>query len=613
MIDGARGYYEAGENGAKGKKLKKAEITLNDCLACSGCITSAESVLVSMQSHEEVYRVLGDQPVSHLTDPGCSFVADLSPPSVSAVQELTPILSISPQTLASLAALYDLSMPQTLRGLRAFFKATLGFRLAFDTTFARSLALAESRAEFVERRAHAATAASPFPSPAALAASALSPASSSTGPLPVLSSSCPGWICYAEKTHGELLPFVSNAKSPQAVMGTLVKAGEVAARLGLRPEEIYHVSVMPCYDKKLEASRPDFATAYAEGGQDVRDVDCVLTTGEVAKMLDDKGLNLRDLALAEHDPSGGAEIEGIQEDQFLPSLLYTPGTSSGGALHNTIRAVVASLPEVVLYHTSLEEKRVRSDDYVEFKLVSSAPEDGTKSTLLHAAKCYGFRNLQNVVRKLGKDAGVAVTKGAAGKMPASAAAAAANARRLAANAKRSGTTTPVGEPDRGLEFVEVMACPGGCVNGGGQINPPKTSARERQRIWAGVVDTEGMPEVGETMDRSALEAQAEEGEEWRVLSAKEWVAKVESTYWGGRDPSAPCADLAKPAPLDLERIHPSLRPYVHGEAGATVDALQRRVVDGLVGGGGEERRRELFRTSYRRVESEEVNGLAVVW
>ncbi len=63
VIDGA-GYHEAGANGGKGKKLKKAEITLNDCLACSGCITSAESVLVSMQSHEEVYRVLADQPVS---------------------------------------------------------------------------------------------------------------------------------------------------------------------------------------------------------------------------------------------------------------------------------------------------------------------------------------------------------------------------------------------------------------------------------------------------------------------------------------------------------------------------------------------------------------------
>lgn len=127
-----------------------------------------------------------------------------------------------------------------MRGLRTFFKQHLGFRcvhaafwtclssayasslynrLVFDTTFARALSLTENRLEFLERRAKA------HASPATR--------TSSSTPLPILSSSCPGWICYAEKTHGELLPFVSAVKSAQAVMGTLVKAGPVAKRLGL--------------------------------------------------------------------------------------------------------------------------------------------------------------------------------------------------------------------------------------------------------------------------------------------------------------------------------------------------------------------------------------------
>lgn len=101
--------------------------------------------------------------------------------------------------------------------------------LVFDTTFARSISLSENRLEFLERRAYAQTS-----TPTSLATSALSPTSSPSGPLPILSSACPGWICYAEKTHGELLPFVSNVKSSQAVMGTLVKGGEVAKRLELR-------------------------------------------------------------------------------------------------------------------------------------------------------------------------------------------------------------------------------------------------------------------------------------------------------------------------------------------------------------------------------------------
>lgn len=109
-------------------------------------------------------------------------------------------------------------------------------RLVFDTTFAREISLEENRREYLERRKYAAVhPKAPLPTSSVADKSDInSPATSSIGPLPILSSACPGWICYAEKTHGELLPFVSNVKSPQAVMGTLVKGGEVAASLGLK-------------------------------------------------------------------------------------------------------------------------------------------------------------------------------------------------------------------------------------------------------------------------------------------------------------------------------------------------------------------------------------------
>ena len=85
-----------------------------------------------------------------------------------------------------------------------------------------------------------------------------------------------GWICYAEKTHGSyILPYISTTKSPQQIMGSLVK-DRLAGVLGRSPNTIYHVSVMPCYDKKLEASREDFySDVYS-----TRDVDCVITSGE---------------------------------------------------------------------------------------------------------------------------------------------------------------------------------------------------------------------------------------------------------------------------------------------------------------------------------------------
>ncbi|BGP50858.1 Cytosolic Fe-S cluster assembly factor nar1 [Rhodotorula kratochvilovae] len=625
--------YEKGVNGEQGKKLKKAEITLNDCLACSGCITSAESVLVSLQSHEEVYRVLKEQP------------------------ELTPILSISPQSVASLAALYDLSLADTMRGLRRFFKEHHGFRLVFDTTFPRALSLLETRRELLERRAHHYSAPSPS-LPALLAASTapltaptkLAPSTSSIAPLPVLSSACPGWICYAEKTHGDLLPFVSGVKSPQAVAGVLVKGSVVAGRLGLRPDQIFHVAVMPCYDKKLEASRPDFATSHPPADPStsaepisVRDVDLVLTTGEVAKMLSDAGLSLRALASG----SAGAHAEGEEEAAFFPfsDLLAPPrGTSSGSYVAAALSALLDSasspscpsssspsraptLSRADWPHLRLDTKHVRSSDYIEYTLVrlpspySPAAPAEKGEVIAKAAKCYGFRNLQNVVRKLSRDAGVSVSRGAAGRAPpggARAAAAAANARRAA---KAGGAA---GAAEKEVEFVEVMACPGGCVNGGGQVAPPRSSARarraaEEEQGYVGRVDDEGMPDVqGEVLEAElklvadpAGTAGAEEGD--RVLSAKEWVAEVERRYWSGSDGAAEEEDEEG----ELAALHPSIREYVAALPSADEARALEDVLEALLGPGdaegNDERRKELLRTSYRAVQSEEVNGLAVVW
>jgi iron only hydrogenase large subunit-like protein len=121
-----------------------------------------------------------------------------------------PVLSIAPQSLASLTAALSPAVPipleRMLRRVRAFAMRTLGFAHVFDTTFAREIALREHMREFFERRERAG-----------------SDGSAAAGALPMLASACPGWVCYAEKTHGEMLPFIAATKSPQQVMGTLVK------------------------------------------------------------------------------------------------------------------------------------------------------------------------------------------------------------------------------------------------------------------------------------------------------------------------------------------------------------------------------------------------------
>lgn len=135
--------------------------------------------------------------------------------------------------------------------LCTFFKR-LGAAAVLDISTARDIALHQTALDFAARyRQHT----------RGKAGNGICLSDLDAGPLPLLASSCPGWVCYAEKTHGDyILPHISSARSPQAVQGYLVKS-LLPRRLGVPPSQIYHVTVMPCYDKKLEASREDFAVA----------------------------------------------------------------------------------------------------------------------------------------------------------------------------------------------------------------------------------------------------------------------------------------------------------------------------------------------------------------
>jgi len=501
--------------------------------------------------------------------------------------------------------------------------------LVFDTTFPRALSLLESRLELSERRSHAASSSSS--SSAAHTSleppTKLNPASSCTAPLPILSSACPGWICYAEKTHGDLLPFVSSIKSPQSIAGVLVKSPLVAGKLGKEGKEVYHVAVMPCYDKKLEASRPDFTTKHSDqDGKEieVRDVDLVLTTGEVARMISDKSLSFRSLANSSSDSP--AQFDGSEELEHFPfSHLTSPpsGTSSGSYVQTAISSLISALPRSDWSSLSLTTKTIRNEDYIEYTLYSGRSE-GEREVVGKAAKCYGFRNLQNVVRKIGKEAGISMTRGAAGKAPpskAAAALAAANAKRAA----RLGGGASAKGKEKEVEFIEVMACPSGCVNGGGQVAPPKESLRQRKRRrswgeangdYVGKVDDERMPDIMEAEKQQIMEGEVKmvmDEEEDRVLSSKDWVKEVERRYWGDgmREQDTARDDYD----FDLDTLDSSIVPYLLAQPTRSEEAAMQAVLDRLLAGVQDPatQRMELMRTSYRAVESEEVNGLAVKW
>lgn len=233
----------------------------------------------------------------------------------------------------------------------------------------------------------------------------------------MLTSACPGWICYAEKTHGSfILPYISKTKSPQQIMGSLVKT-IFSQKLDKKQDEIYNVTIMPCYDKKLEASREDFYNDIYE----TRDVDLVITTMEIENMLNEKNIDL---------PS----LEGTFLDRELSQLdassgmVNHRGSSSGGYLEHVFIDSAKNLCNFDV--KDIEYKVLRNKDFQEVVLNVNGEEK------LRFAFAFGFRNIQNVVQKI----------------------------------KRKKCT---------YHFIEIMACPVGCINGGGQVRQEtKDGARE---------------------------------------------------------------------------------------------------------------------------------------
>ncbi|GJJ06059.1 hypothetical protein Clacol_000247 [Clathrus columnatus] len=542
-IDSVGNYYEVPAKDAQrpARKLKTAKISLNDCLACSGCITSAESVLITMQSHEEVLSFLSNNP-----PPG-------SP------EHRIPVLSISPQSLASLSASISstsaqpVSMRAILRRVQAFCRQALGFSHAFDTTFARHLALLEQYREFKEWKEETST--------------------RDKNKFPMLASACPGWICYAEKTHAEMLPFISKTKSPQQIMGLLVK--EWMGKLwNQTPAEIYHVTVMPCYDKKLEASRLDFYNDVYK----TRHVDCVITTGELDLLMQEKGWDLSVKVSGEDAPDLANTIDGIP----FPELVFHAGTSSGSYLHSII-SFITTYQENQGNTVRLNSKIIRSSDYEEFTLEDTV----TGGVIFKGAKCYGFRNLQNVVRKVGKESGVHGLPGGAVR---------ARARKTPAEGQGRSSQ------DKTHDFIEVMACPSGCVNGGGQIRPSST----RKVLEEVQLDPEGYPRQSSNItggdddnNTSLVQSSANWGD-------KNWIKRVETSYWTSKNEG-----IDPTVRMTLLRVLHDICLPLESQPYSEIDidnTFWMRKLDSKA----ESRRSEFFRTSYRKVESEVV-GLAVKW
>jgi len=251
----------------------------------------------------------------------------------------------------------------------------LGFDKVYDTDFAADLTIMEEATEFLGRY-------------------------KSGENLPMITSCCPGWINFIEKHYGNLLNLPSTCKSPQQMWGAIAKT-YLAEKLGIPSEKLFVVSVMPCVAKKFEANREEFVNE-----NDNPDIDVVITTRELAKMIKRSGLEFSTLPSSDFDT--------IMGESTGAGVIF--GTS-GGVMEAALRTAYEWIT-----NSTLEE--------LDFKSVRGL--DGIKEASL-------------VID--GNTINIAIVNGLA------------NAKNLLDN---------IEDTSKKYHFIEVMACPGGCINGGGQ-------------------------------------------------------------------------------------------------------------------------------------------------
>ena len=363
------------------------------CVLCRRCVAACKS--------NQAVAVIGATQRGHDTQIACAFEKELSNvPCVSCGQcvavcptgalrernnvddviaaindpEKYVVAAVAPSIRVHMGEFYGMPIGTNVQGKIATALRGMGFDGVFDVDTAADLTIMEEGNELIERIKN-------------------------NGPFPLITSCSPGWVKFAEYYYPEFIPNISSCKSPQGMYGSMMKT-YYAEKMGIDPEKLVVVSVMPCTAKKFEAKREDLRV----NGLDP--IDIAITSREFAELVDIYGLDFANLEDSEFDPmfgiaSGAGHIFGV----------------TGGVTEAALRTVAEILEGKTLEHLDFEQVR-------------------------------GFEGIKEATFNIaGMDVNIAVTSGLA------------NARKLL-DLIKSG--------EKQYHFVEVMACPGGCVNGGGQ-------------------------------------------------------------------------------------------------------------------------------------------------
>ncbi len=285
------------------------------------------------------------------------------------------IVQTAPAVRAALGEEFGMPIGTPVTGKMVAALRRLGFKKVFDTNFAADLTIMEEGTELLGRIQNG-------------------------GVLPMITSCSPGWVNYAEYNYGDLLPHLSTCKSPHQMFGAILKT-HYAAKIDVDPKDIFVVSIMPCSCKKYEKEREQMFT------NGLADVDAVLTTRELGRLIRRSGINFAKLPDEDfdndivHDYTGAGVIFGV----------------TGGVMEAALRTVYYVL-------TGEEHEKITFEQVRGLEGIREASLDINGMTV-NVAIANGMKHAKVLLDQI-----------------------------------RAGTSK--------YHFIEIMGCPGGCINGGGQ-------------------------------------------------------------------------------------------------------------------------------------------------
>jgi iron-only hydrogenase group A len=292
----------------------------------------------------------------------------------------------------------------------------VGFDRVFDTNFTADLTIIEEGTELIIRLKEALVGGKPDVA------------------LPQFTSCSPGWVKYIEHFYPEMLAHVSSAKSPQQMFGAVIKT-YYAQKHGIDPKDIVSVSLMPCSAKKYECNRPEMRDS------GLQDVDYGLTTRELGQMIKEAGIHLPDMPKSPFDEPFGQETgSGV--------IFGASGGVMEAALRTVIELVCGIKVEDLYDHGDIIPVRgFEGVKYAEITVPDVGPVPEILSGLVDS-----WDWLKGATLKVGVCHGTA------------------NARKVLEDIKAGGKFSE-------CHFIEFMACPGGCLGGGGQPRPTTPAIR----------------------------------------------------------------------------------------------------------------------------------------